>query len=264
MTLGRMVQFFVPEQRLIKISAQRFGLIFVCLDIFAFIIQLIGVAILVQTGASNDTVLRGVHIYMGGIAIQETFIIGFIGLTIHLHRKLLHLENTGQQLGKMANPSFNWRWLFYTMYIALTMITVSEHDIPSQKSSLVFLTLFLLHTRFASLSDWQSIHMEQVQTSLQTHMSGTNMFSTPFPCSSPSLSSTYSTPAAFSRDQMEDFDTRRKSLRWKRSRKNSRKKTDFPPLATTYPWLRIRINNQQHVYYQPPLPNRLPSPRSYF
>ncbi|KAJ5222236.1 uncharacterized protein N7469_008476 [Penicillium citrinum] len=124
MTLGRMVQFFVPEQRLIKISAQRFGLIFVCLDIFAFIIQLIGVAILVQTGASNDTVLRGVHIYMGGIAIQETFIIGFIGLTIHLHRKLLHLENTGQQLGKMANTSFNWRWLFYTMYIALTMITI--------------------------------------------------------------------------------------------------------------------------------------------
>ena len=133
MTLGRMVQFFLPEQRLVKISAQRFGLIFVCLDIFAFIIQLIGVGILVQTDASNDTVLRGVHIYMGGIAIQETFIIGFIGLTIHLHRKLLYFEKTGGQLEKMTNLSFNWRWLFYTMYFALTMITVSESRNLSSK-----------------------------------------------------------------------------------------------------------------------------------
>jgi len=178
---------------------------------------------------------------MGGIAIQETFIIGFIGLTIHLHRKLLHIENTGQQLGKMANLSFNWRWLFYTMYFALTMITVSEHEIHSRKSCLVFLTLFPLHNRFVSLSDWQSIHMAQVQTSLQTHMSGTNMSLMPFLCSSPLLSSTYSTPAAFSRGQMADFDTRRKLPRWKRSRRSSRKKTDLPPLATTCPWLRIRI-----------------------
>lgn len=124
MTLGRMVQFFVPEQSLIRISARRFGLIFVCLDILAFIVQLIGVGILVQTDADSDVVLRGVHIYMVGIAVQEIFIICFIGLTIHLHRKLLEIERTGVQVGKMTNLAFNWRWLFYTKYFALTMITV--------------------------------------------------------------------------------------------------------------------------------------------
>lgn len=124
MTLGRMVHFFVPEQTLIRISARRFGLIFVCLDILAFIVQLIGVGILVQIDAATDVVLRGVHIYMTGIAVQEVFIIFFIVLTIHLHCKLLKIERDGVQLGKMTNLAFNWRWLFYTMYFALTMITV--------------------------------------------------------------------------------------------------------------------------------------------
>ncbi|CAI7614267.1 unnamed protein product [Penicillium manginii] len=124
MTLGRMVQFFVPEQTLIRISARRFGLIFVCLDILAFVVQLIGVGILVQTDAATDVVLRGVHIYMAGIAVQEIFIVCFIGLTIHLHRRLLEIERTGVQVGKMANLAFNWRWLFYTMYFALIMITI--------------------------------------------------------------------------------------------------------------------------------------------
>ncbi|KAJ5090955.1 hypothetical protein N7532_009639 [Penicillium argentinense] len=125
MTLGRMVQFFVPEQRLVRISARRFGLIFVCLDIFAFIIQLIGVGILVQTDAKMDTVMLGVHIYMAGIGIQESFIVCFLALTIHLHRKLLHMENTGlQPMDKLARGPFNWRFLFYTLYFSLTMITI--------------------------------------------------------------------------------------------------------------------------------------------
>jgi hypothetical protein len=120
-----MVQFFVPEQRLVRISARRFGLIFVCLDIFAFIIQLIGVGILVQTDAKMDTIMLGVHIYMAGIGIQESFIMCFLVLTIHLHRKLLHMENTGlQPMDKLARGPFNWRFLFYTLYFALTMITV--------------------------------------------------------------------------------------------------------------------------------------------
>lgn len=126
MTLGRMIQFFVPEQRLVGLSARRFGLIFVCLDVFTFIIQLVGVGILVQMDADTDTVLRGVHIYMGGIALQEAFIIVFIGLTIHLHRKLLAMERAGLQVDKMTRISFNWRWLFYTLYFALTMIMVRE------------------------------------------------------------------------------------------------------------------------------------------
>ncbi|KAK9235163.1 hypothetical protein V1525DRAFT_410812 [Lipomyces kononenkoae] len=42
MTLGRLIHLFIPDQRLAGISAKRYGMVFVCLDIIAFITQLAG------------------------------------------------------------------------------------------------------------------------------------------------------------------------------------------------------------------------------
>ncbi|KAJ5301175.1 uncharacterized protein N7443_006177 [Penicillium atrosanguineum] len=126
MTLGRMVNFFLPDKKLGRINARRFGLIFVCLDILAFMVQLGGAALSSNTGESMKTVMLGLHLYMGGIGLQELFILCFLALTIHLHRKLLQLERSGTEtdLQKLSHGSYPWRWLFYTIYVALGLITV--------------------------------------------------------------------------------------------------------------------------------------------
>ena len=126
MTLGRMIHFFIPERRFWHTSAHHFGTIFVCLDIFAFLVQAAG-AVLTSMD-DNSKVMLGLHTYMGGIGLQEAFIICFLGLTIHLHRKMIEMENAGQGLEKLSQCAFPWRWLFYSIYLALGLITVCDQQ----------------------------------------------------------------------------------------------------------------------------------------
>jgi hypothetical protein len=128
MTLGRMIHYYHPRKTLAGISAKRYGLIFVTLDIIAFLVQLAGAAMTTGTGTETQTVLTGIHIYMGGIGMQEFFILCFLGLTIQLHRTILHMERDGQLSMEKAQGAFSWRWLFYSIYFALGMITVSSLD----------------------------------------------------------------------------------------------------------------------------------------
>jgi hypothetical protein len=126
MTLGRMIYFYLPQRKLAGISAQRYGIIFVTLDIIAFLVQLAGASLTTNTGTETKTVLLGLHIYMGGIGMQEFFILCFLGLTIQLHRIILRMERDGVlSLEKLQQGAFSWRWLFYSAYFALGMITVS-------------------------------------------------------------------------------------------------------------------------------------------
>lgn len=126
MTLGRMIHFFLPERRLAGISARRYGIAFVALDIIAFLVQLAGASLTTDTSEETKTVLLGVHIYMGGIGMQEFFILCFLGLAIHLHLTIIRMENSGQiGMEKLQRGRFSWRWLFYSIYFTLGMITVS-------------------------------------------------------------------------------------------------------------------------------------------
>lgn len=131
MTLGRLIYFFTPDQQLAGITARRYGRLFVWLDIFAFLVQLGGAAITTETGVPTSRIMLGVHIYMGGIGLQELFVLIFTGLVIHLHRKLIHYEQAGiLSPGGVVGMSMSrhkplpWRWLFYVIYSALGMITV--------------------------------------------------------------------------------------------------------------------------------------------
>ncbi|KAK9318815.1 RTA1 like protein-domain-containing protein [Lipomyces orientalis] len=125
MTLGRMIYFFLPDKRLGGISARRYGLVFVWLDIISFIIQLAGASITTQTDASSSTIMLGVHIYMGGIGLQEFFILVFTGLTVHLHRQMLSMEHSGNlDPEKLNRCSMPWPWLRYAIYTTLGMITI--------------------------------------------------------------------------------------------------------------------------------------------
>jgi hypothetical protein len=125
MTLGRMIYFFVEDRKLGGISAQNYGVIFVWLDVIAFLVQLAGASITSQTDSSQSTIMIGVHIYMGGIGIQELFIVIFTCLFVKLHTQMLHAERIGVlDIEKVNRGSLNWRWVFYGTYISLAMITV--------------------------------------------------------------------------------------------------------------------------------------------
>lgn len=128
MTLGRMVWFFDETRKLTKLSAQRFGTLFVCLDIFSFIVQVVGAVPIALPKSSHDTQLLGLHIYMAGIGLQQFFILCFTGLMITLHRRLIQQERRGVLLDRLQNGSLRWRWLFYGIYCVLLMITVSIHQ----------------------------------------------------------------------------------------------------------------------------------------
>ncbi|GAQ05992.1 hypothetical protein ALT_3313 [Aspergillus lentulus] len=125
MTLGRLIHFFIPDQRLGGISANRYGLIFVWLDILAFIVQLAGASITTQNDVPTSTTMLGIHIYMGGIGLQELFVLIFGVLAIHLHRRMVQMENYGElDQEKATRGSISWRWLFWALYAALALITV--------------------------------------------------------------------------------------------------------------------------------------------
>ncbi|KAF7587594.1 hypothetical protein BBP40_007014 [Aspergillus hancockii] len=125
MTLGRLIFFFIPEKRLGGISAQSYGLLFVWLDIFSFLVQLAGAGMSTGTDVPTSRVMLGLHIYMGGIGLQELFVLIFAGFTMHLHRKIMILEREGAlDAEQMKKGPASWRWLFYAMYIALVMITI--------------------------------------------------------------------------------------------------------------------------------------------
>lgn len=130
MTLGRMVWFFDETRKLAKLSAQRFGTLFVCLDIFSFFIQVIGAVPIALPKSSHKTQLLGLHVYMAGIAFQQFIILCFTCLMITLHRRILQQERRGVLLDRLQNGSLRWQWLFYGIYFVLLMITVSIHPPP--------------------------------------------------------------------------------------------------------------------------------------
>ncbi|KAF7539256.1 hypothetical protein G7Z17_g12455 [Cylindrodendrum hubeiense] len=121
MTLGRMVYFFIPSQSIFRIPAVILAAIFVGLDIISFVIQLVGGS-LAGPGSPPDDQLRAVHIYMGGIGLQEFFIIIFVGLCIAFQRAMSKLDRQNKKsVGIIRSP---WGVLLCTLYFSLSMITI--------------------------------------------------------------------------------------------------------------------------------------------
>lgn len=114
-----MIHFFVPEKTIGIFKPSLLATIFVFLDLGSFIIQLIGGS-MAGPGVSHDQQMNGIHIYMGGIGIQEFFIILFLLIAIQFHRRMLHLDRIGQLVG----PKTQWRGLLYALYCSLLFITV--------------------------------------------------------------------------------------------------------------------------------------------
>ncbi|KAM0442755.1 hypothetical protein ACHAQK_003810 [Fusarium lateritium] len=120
MTLGRMVYSFIPSHSLIGIPAATLAAIFVGLDIVSFIVQLIGGS-MAGPGSPPDELMKAIHIYMGGIGLQEFFIVIFVVLCILFQRKMHEMN---QQRGIKAFFTSDWGRLLCTLYFSLAMISV--------------------------------------------------------------------------------------------------------------------------------------------
>ncbi|KAJ7343754.1 RTA1 like protein-domain-containing protein, partial [Mycena albidolilacea] len=112
MLMSRFVYFFVPDKRVAGISAQRLSLCFVLLDITSFLMQAAGGS-MINPSSSAETQMRGIHIYMGGIGLQQFFILGFVGLVVRFHYKMLNLGGSEE-----------WKRPLYAMYASLLLITI--------------------------------------------------------------------------------------------------------------------------------------------
>ncbi|CAK7208048.1 hypothetical protein SEUCBS139899_010882 [Sporothrix eucalyptigena] len=75
MVFGRLVHNYTPDRKVWGLPASRFGLVFVVLDIVAFVIQVYGAATATQNDIPTSQVLRSLHIYMGGVGVQLLFIL---------------------------------------------------------------------------------------------------------------------------------------------------------------------------------------------
>jgi hypothetical protein len=116
MLLARMIYFFLPSHMVSSIPASVLAIIFVSLDFVSFVIQLTGGSYAGPT-APLAMQMKGVHIYMGGIGLQQFFILIFLGLAIKFHLEMSWLEHQN-----MAKPE--WKRLLFTIYGCLAFITV--------------------------------------------------------------------------------------------------------------------------------------------
>ncbi|KAI9848829.1 MAG: hypothetical protein M1837_006345 [Sclerophora amabilis] len=120
MVLGRMVQFFIPTHAIFRIRASTLAMYFVGLDIVSFIIQLVGGG-MAGNGQPPETIKKGIDIYMGGIGLQEFFIIVFLAFAIKFHLQMLAMEKRGELVGTGKEK---WRILLYALYTSLLLISV--------------------------------------------------------------------------------------------------------------------------------------------
>ncbi|KAH8678857.1 RTA1 like protein-domain-containing protein [Tricladium varicosporioides] len=120
MALGRMLWNYVADAKIYRITAWRLGMYFVILDIVAFVVQVYGAASASGNGITRDEVLKGLHIYMAGVGIQQFFIFVFVLFAIKLHRTILS-QGTLNITNSSAKSPFP---LLYTIYAVLLLITI--------------------------------------------------------------------------------------------------------------------------------------------
>ena len=93
---------------------------FVSLDLVAFVIQLVGGSWVGPTAPISEQ-LKGVHIYMGGIGLQQFFILVFYVLAARFQAEMVRLQRAPVRLDGLRT---GWRRLLFTLDAVLGFITV--------------------------------------------------------------------------------------------------------------------------------------------
>jgi len=118
MVFGRMVWNYKDSHQMWKLKAWHFGLVFVTLDIIAFIVQIGGAVVAVQDDAPIDEVMRGLHIYMGGVGVQQLFILLFCGFSFRMFFDLR--KDRAGRAASLRGPMI----LLSALYATLALVTV--------------------------------------------------------------------------------------------------------------------------------------------
>lgn len=122
MVLSRMIYYFLRSHSLFSIPATAIGVVFVALDFVSFIVQLVGGSMAGPTSSVEDQ-LKAIHIYMGGIGLQQFFIFVFVALSAAFQIEMKRLQRIkGEDSLSKRN---GWKRLLYTLYASLGLITVS-------------------------------------------------------------------------------------------------------------------------------------------
>ncbi|KAJ5107809.1 hypothetical protein N7456_004484 [Penicillium angulare] len=115
MIMGRMVWNFTDDARVLKTRPWNFGMIFVTLDIIAFVIQVYGAAQAAGNNVAYDVEMQGLHIYMGGVGLQQLFVLVFIVCAIVFHIKIVRQKRLDAKKASL---------LLYVLYACLALITM--------------------------------------------------------------------------------------------------------------------------------------------
>ncbi|KAJ5657867.1 uncharacterized protein N7484_001516 [Penicillium longicatenatum] len=115
MVMGRMVWNFTDDARVLRMRPWQFGLIFVILDIIAFIVQVYGAAQAAGNNVSYGTEMAGLHIYMAGVGVQQFFVLLFIIYAISFHTKVIRQRCSDAQKALV---------LLYILYACLALVTM--------------------------------------------------------------------------------------------------------------------------------------------
>ncbi|KAI1388042.1 RTA1 like protein-domain-containing protein [Hypoxylon trugodes] len=120
MVLGRMIYFFTPSRQVFNIPAPTLAAAFVTFDFIAFVIQLAGGSMAGPTAPAEDQ-LRAIHIYMGGIGLQQFFIVVFVAFAVRFQFDMRRVHGSDS---RHANGRSGWRPLLFTLYGSLMCITI--------------------------------------------------------------------------------------------------------------------------------------------
>ncbi|KAF8850075.1 hypothetical protein BDZ45DRAFT_809419 [Acephala macrosclerotiorum] len=112
MVMGRMVWNYISTAKIFKIPPGDS-----VLSSCALIIQIYGAASASGNNESTSNVLKGLHIYMAGVGIQQAFILVFFVFAIKFHRTYL-AERSQIKTSNSPLP------LLYTLYAVLILITI--------------------------------------------------------------------------------------------------------------------------------------------
>ncbi|KAF4463046.1 RTA1-involved in 7-aminocholesterol resistance [Fusarium albosuccineum] len=121
MTLGRMVYYFLPSRSIFGMPAATLAAVFVGLDIISFIIQIVGGS-MSGPGAPPEQQQAAIHTYMGGIGLQEFFILIFVAICIQFQRQMHKREGPRFTIGDFFASS--WGKLLSVLYFSLLMISI--------------------------------------------------------------------------------------------------------------------------------------------
>ena len=75
---------------------------------------------MISPGASPQTLMTGIHIYMGGIGLQQLCILIFTAIAIGFFLTMRQQEQSGQILDYRPR---SWRPLLYVLFASLALIT---------------------------------------------------------------------------------------------------------------------------------------------